>query len=401
MVTQEIPINFKILEWARNQANLSPNRAAIKAGLKDLKARGNKEGLTSTLRLQRWEQGIETPSLPQLEKIANAYKRPLLTFFLPEPPIQQTRLQDFRTVAHKTLDSESFSPEFSALLRRVEALQLNIHDLMLDLKSEPVTFVSSFTLETKPLEVVERIRKFIGFTFKDQQKAGSRVLSDIRERIENKGIFVLTEGNLGSHHTNIEPEVFRGLSISDIIAPFIVINPNDAKSAMIFTLVHELCHLGLGDTGISNWTSIETNVKTTPLKNELFCDQVAADFLAPRDILLKEWEKYNSAYTSDESIEKISTIFNVSRIVIARRLLDFNEITKEYYWELFNIYQEEWQHRNTNMKKSVVPYKIRVKYRLGNRLINTVIGAATKGKISELDASRILNVKINNFSQIL
>jgi Zn-dependent peptidase ImmA (M78 family) len=403
MVTQEIPINFKLLEWARNQAHLSPDRAAAKAGLKDRKTRGKTEGLTSTVRLQRWEKGIGTPTLPQLEKIAAAYRRPILTFFLPEPPIQQTRLQDFRTIANKTLDSESFSPEFSALLRRIEALQLNIHDLMVELKSEPITFVASFTLESKPIEAVENIRRFIGYTFKDQQKAGSfeQVFSDIRTRAEDKGIFVLTEGNLGSYHTNIEPEVFRGLSLSDNVAPFAVVNPNDAKSAMIFTLIHELCHLGLGDTGISNWNSIETTPKSTSLKNELFCDQVAASFLAPGETLLKEWEYYSIAYTPKECIEKIARSFCVSRVVIARRLFSFKKITEAFYWEFYNLCQEEWRKRQASQKKSDVPYKIQVKYRLGNRLIRTVVGAAAQGKISELDASRILNVKINNFPQIL
>jgi len=140
--------------------------------------------------------------------------------------------------------------------------------------------------------------------------------------------------------------------------------------------------------------------KHTSLQNEEFCDQVAAEFLAPREYLLKEWNIASVGYSSEETIQRISRQINVSRVVIARRLFDFERITREFYWKYVNACQEEWQKRDKT-RKLRVPYKIRIKSRLGNKLINTVIGAATDGKISELDASRMLNVKINNFPRIL
>lgn len=403
MITKDIPLNHDILLWARTQANLSPDQAANKAHLKDLKARGKKETLPSAIRIQRWEDGSETPTLNQLEKLALAYRRPLLTFFLPDPPIQQTKLQDFRTVANKKFDSEAFSPEFSALLRQIEALQLNIHDLLAITGTERFNFISTLNMSLTPVEAADKIRANLAYSFDTQRKTrgSDRLFSDIRIKAEGKGIFVLLEGNLGSYHTDIEPEVFRGLSISDSLAPFIVINPNDAKTAMIFTLIHELCHLGLGETGISNWNSLDISKKAPVLKNETFCDQVAAEFLVPRYALLAEWEKFTIGYSPEETIQRISKQFNVSRIVIARRLLDFEQITRDFYWEYFKACQDEWEKRNSTKKKTKVPYKIRIKSRLGNKLISTVIGAAAQGNISELEASRMLNVKINHFSQIL
>ena len=65
----------------------------------------------------------------------------------------------------------------------------------------------------------------------------------LRSRTEDAGVFVLLKGDLGSHHTAIDVEVFRGLAIADDVAPFVVINDNDSRAAWSFTLLHELTHL--------------------------------------------------------------------------------------------------------------------------------------------------------------
>ena len=61
----------------------------------------------------------------------------------------------------------------------------------------------------------------------------------------------MTDGDLGSHHTTIDVKVFRGFALADRFAPFVVINDKDAAEAWSFTLLHELCHLFLGETGVS------------------------------------------------------------------------------------------------------------------------------------------------------
>jgi Zn-dependent peptidase ImmA (M78 family)/transcriptional regulator with XRE-family HTH domain len=402
MVTKNIPINHNILEWARKDANLSPSRAVIKARIKDLKARGGKESLSSILRLEKWEKGIEIPTFPQLENLAKAYRRPVLTFFLTEPPAKETRLKDFRTIGNKSLDSDAFSSEFSALLRQTEALQISVHDLLEDSGIKPLSFVGSATTHMPTVRVAQAIRNTLKYPLDVQKRArADQVFSDIRNRAEEQGIFVLLQGNLGSWHTDIVPEVFRGIAFSDQLAPFIVVNPNDAKAAMIFTLIHELCHIWLGDTGISNLSNLDIHSKSE-FENELFCNQVAAEFLVPQDDLVREWNKphFKSITTS---IEHVSDLFSVSRIVIARRILDLGYIDEKFYWDYFNECQIEWKKLKDILrsKKTKVPYKIRTRSRLGGRLINTVISAAREGRISELDASRMLNVKINNFSNIV
>src|SRR3546814_16138482 len=63
--------------------------------------------------------------------------------------------------------------------------------------------------------------------------------------------YVLLIGNLGSHHSAIDIDAFRGFALADPIAPFVVINDRDAKTAWSFTLLHEVAHLWIGATGVS------------------------------------------------------------------------------------------------------------------------------------------------------
>ncbi len=96
----------------------------------------------------------------------------------------------------------------------------------------------------------------------------------LRSKVEAVGIFVLLIGNLGSHHTAISVEAFRGFALADTVAPFIVINDQDAAVAWSFTLLHELAHLWLGKTGVSG--------RRPDAQIEKFCNDVAALILLPQ-----------------------------------------------------------------------------------------------------------------------
>src|SRR5258708_3216548 len=100
------------------------------------------------------------------------------------------------------------------------------------------------------------------------QGSAEEAFALLRSRVEAIGVFVLLVGNLGSHHTAIDVEAFRGFALSDEIAPFIVLNDQDARAAWSFTLIHELAHLWLGTTGVSG--------AFADARIERFCNEVAA-----------------------------------------------------------------------------------------------------------------------------
>jgi Zn-dependent peptidase ImmA (M78 family) len=410
MPTQEmiprLPINPEILAWARSEAKLSAEGAAAKAKIHELKAKGGEEALTSDKRLELWEKGIQTPTFTQLEQLAKAYRRPIITFFLRQPPKKETKLADFRTIKNAKEITES-TADFSALLRQIEADQTSLKDILADTRNESLTFVGSARNLDNAVQIAGFIKKGLKFSTDKQKQApdSNIVFNAIRNNAEELGVFVVVQGNLGSHHTNLKPEVFRGLALSDKIAPFIVINPNDAPAARVFTIIHELCHIWRGETGISNLNGLNIEHQNE-LQNELLCDAVAGEFLAPGDALLSDLLKIQSSrLITDQNIVDLSKKYNVSRLVIARRLYDLKQIDKEFYWNFFDRCKAEWEElqkiKIDKKQKARVSYKYQIHNKLGERFIKTVLTASQQGKISELDAAHLLNVKINNFSKIV
>lgn len=396
------PITPGLLRWAREEAGLSLSQAAARAKIGALKPRGESPGLEPWQRLKLWEEGEAALSYSQLESVAKAYRRPVLTFFLPAPPRSDSNLTDYRTVGDRIVNLKG-SPEFAALIRRIEALHYSVKDIVIETGGGPVKFVGSGRADENIAAAVQQIRGQIGFSFRDQQGINNseRLFSILRYHIEEIGIFVLVEGNLGSHHSAIPADVFRGVVISDSLAPFIIVNPNDAPAARVFTLVHELAHLWLGDTGVSNFNAL---AKEQPeyVNNEKFCNNIAAEFLAPEKEIRDIWDSGINEHNVQNYISSFAKRFKVSEICIARRLLDLLLISSDYYWNFYKLYLSRIQKNKEKMRESEggPDPTIQNKFRLGSKLIETVIDAAQEGRISELDASQMLKVKINNFPDI-
>jgi Zn-dependent peptidase ImmA (M78 family)/transcriptional regulator with XRE-family HTH domain len=392
---QEAPVNHAILEWARKQTDFTPEQAVTRAGIKGLKSRG----LTAEERLVKWESGQEKPTLNELELIAKAYRRPLLTFFLSEPPRVETRLQDFRTVGDRPVAKGS--PEFSAFRRQIEALQKTVRQLVEEQGGKPLEFINSANMSMTPTAIAQGIRSEFQFSFRDQQQVQSseELFNTLRDKAGEAGVFVLRKADLGSGHSKISVEEFRGLVISDPIAPFIVVNPNDARPALLFTLVHELAHLWLGESGISNFDALRIGPFDYQ-EREVFCNEVAAEFLVPENVLANEWQRVMNTEL-EFAIQSLADRFKVSRVVVARRLLDFQKITSDTYWEMYNQWRDEWSTVRERQRESEggPGYFIITKSKLGSKLLNTVIGAAYDGRLSFRNASKLLGIKVDYFSK--
>ena len=210
------------------------------------------------------------------------------------------------------------------------------------MEEEHVRFVDIVTLNTPLREVVASIRREIGLSVEQQLQAGNRdqLFKLIRERIEQARVFVLLVGDLGSYHSTIQPETFRGYAIADDFAPFIVINDNDAKSAHTFTLLHELTHIFAGSTGVSSETAFTLQDRVLPI--ERFCNAVAAELLMPEGRFREAWWGAQAVALPDK-VEELANYWNVSRAAVAYRLLRVGQIEHGEWEALHQRYIDEWR----------------------------------------------------------
>jgi len=320
-------VNPEILRWARETAGFTLEEATNRLDIQEAK------GIPAVDRLAALEAGDKEPSRPMLVKMANRYRRPLLVFYMANPPRRGNRGQDFRTLPEEY--SATTDAEVDALIRDVQARQSLVRAALEDEEeAEPLTYVGSMDVTDGVLPLVESIQTTIHFDLAEfhSQSSPGDAFKYLRSRVEEIGVFVLLIGDLGSYHTAFDVNVYRGFSLSDDVAPFIIINDRDAKSAWSFTLIHELTHVWLGQTGISNRSS-EKNI-------EQFCNKVASEFLLPEP----ELDTLNLINVPDfETLKtRISTFArsrNLSSSMVAYNLYLKGEISKDSWVQLDMVYQ--------------------------------------------------------------
>ena len=214
----------------------------------------------------------------------------------------------------------------------------------------------------------------------------------LRSRIERAGVFVLLKGDLGSHHTAVEVDVFRGFAIADEVAPFVVINDQDSAPAWSFTLLHELVHLMLGHTGISG------AIPGTGI--ERLCNGVAAEWLLPAATLEQiEVNRHQDITEQARVIREFARPRNLSHTMVAYGLLKAERINQQMFDRQRLEFRKQWQHsrdrrRWTGRQSEGGPtyYAVR-RHRVGNALRGLTHRMMGAGALSTTKAARILGVR--------
>ena len=396
-------ITPSILAWARETAGLSVEDAAAQLGLTS-STRG-----TAAEKLEAFERGDVKPTRKQLLKIAATYRRPLTVFYRETPPILGHRGEDFRATARSVSNREAAL--LDTLLRDIHVRQDMVKSILEDDEDiHSLDFVNSINVEQEITNAVQTIRWRLGIDddhdFGINLKSPRDLFNKLREKVEGIDVFVLLVGNLGSHHTNVSEQVFRGFAIADDIAPFIVINDQDATPARLFTLIHELTHIFAGSTGVSDAPSTVMS-DTLPARVERFCNDVAGEFLLPEDSI----QNIGSLATFDtvaKVIRKVATSRNISEAMVAYRFWRTDRIDGSVYNKLVKWYTERWQKTKDKQRElsreesssSPSYYTVR-KHRLGNALIDLVGHALRSNELTHTKAAKMLGVKPSSVEPLL
>ena len=379
-------VNPEILVWARETSGLTKANAAAKLGFRDSSIS------SATEKLAAIEYGQKEPTRPQLLKMASQYRRPLLTFYLPKAPKQLGLGVDFRAMTKEQVPREE--GHLDALVRDIRARQSMVRDVLEDEEEDTeIPFIGSHCIEDGAQAVLTSLKTELAIDPEvyRAQPTTSAAFDLLRRKAEDSGVFVLLKGDLGNYQSAIETSVFRGFSIADKVAPFIVINDQDAKPAWSFTLLHETVHLLLGQTGISG--EYEGN------EIERFCDDIAGECLLPAKALS------NLAIRDGSEIEETSRLisdfaskFKVSRTMVAYKALRSFLINRKSYAQLSALFRQQWrserEHRRARVREQEGGpnyYTVR-RHRLGGRVVNLVERMLAAQVLSTSRAARILGV---------
>ena len=271
-------------------------------------------------------------------------------------------------------------------------------------EAEPLPFVGSLRHEGKvtTTEGTDSLRQVLGDLTVQQyyhQRNPEVAFALLRSQAEAAGVFVILKGDLGSYHSAIDVDAFRGFAIADSIAPFVVINDNDSIPAWSFTLLHELVHLLLGLTGISGDTHSASRI-------EEFCNSVAARWMLPSH-MLNQIEIGKDLGEQQQLISKFARPRNLSHTMVAFRLLRTRRIDQRTYGRLSAIFRERWRDerdlRRTRGRESEggIDYYVVRRHRVGQALLRVTSRMVKSEALSITKAARILDVKPGQVSKML
>jgi Zn-dependent peptidase ImmA (M78 family) len=276
-----------------------------------------------------------------------------------------------------------------------------MRDFLIEEEVSPLSFVGSASIHDSPIDVGYDILNKLHLHPEEQRNCRTRgeAMRLWVEKAEYAGVFIFRQGQIAL-------EEVRGFVICDEYAPFLYINSEDALAAQLFTLAHELAHLWLNQSGISNLEPFERSHQVEAFKIELFCNKVAAEAILDRDSFYYELHGQDRSLPLEEQIENLSNLFKVSEEVIARRLLDDHLISQDLYIKLRDKYQARWKEFKLMERQRLKEagggpsYYSRRVFNNGYSFTRAVASAFESGALSGREASGLLNVKVNHIRRL-
>lgn len=371
-----VAVRPDMLRWARERAGLDAAALA-----------------TRFPKLAAWEARDVQPTLKQLQDYARATHAPFGYFFLSEPPAEPLPIPDFRTMADRAIARAS--PNLLDTVYACQERQAWYRDFMLVNGAPPLHFVGALTSDTAPVEAADQIRQALGFDVDARRdcRTWAEALRLFIEQAEDIGVMVMVSGVvLNNNYRHLDPQEFRGFALADDRAPLVFINGADSKAAQMFTLAHELAHMWLGETALSDVSAGETPANAI----ETWCNQVAAELLVPMDV-------FQAELVDDEPIRetlaRLARRFKVSTLVVLRRLADAGRLDRDAF---FRAYRDELAHLRSldTAGSGGGDFYRTTASRVSKRFARALVESTLEGRTLYRDAFRMLGIaKTSTFNE--
>jgi Zn-dependent peptidase ImmA (M78 family) len=212
------------------------------------------------------------------------------------------------------------------------------------------------------------------------------------EQADGLGILVMCNGVVhNNNYRHLDPQEFRGFAMADDLAPLVFINGADTKAAQMFTLAHELAHIWLGQSAVSDSQPTAVPVQQV----ERWCNEVAAELLVPLDAMR---QAYRPGGKLAEETSRLARRFKVSTLVILRRILDVGGLTQEEFWE---AYHAEVARLRAIPRGSGGNFYLTQAARVSKRFAAALVANTLEGQTRYNDAFRMLGFsKLSTFKEL-
>ncbi len=371
-----VDVRGELLRWARERARLSTDML---------------EGRFPNL--ADWELGEKKPTLKQLENYAKATRTPVGYLFLPEPPDEPLPIPDFRTMGGRPVERPS--PDLIEMVLACQERQEWFRDYAQAVGVERLEFVGSATVNSPVVETAAAIREKLDFDLDARSRCPTwtEALRTFIAQADGLGVLVMCSGIvMNNTHRQLDPREFRGFALVDERAPLVFINGKDSKAAQMFTLAHELAHVWLGQSAISDSTVATRHQNAV----ETWCNRVAAEVLVPLEAVMAS---LRPAEALTDTVARFTRTFKVSSLVILQRLRDARLLN----WDDFEQAYDDEVRRLANLRRpsSGGDFYTTTAVRYSRRFARALVESTMEGHTLYRDAFRMLGIsKTETFNEL-
>lgn len=371
-MTVRVDVSAEVLEWALERSGRSEDDFWSKSNPRE--------------RFDSWLAGTRKPTYKQLQEFARRTYTPFGWLLLPEPVEEKMPVADFRTLGGN--DDTSFSANLLDAIYDCQARLDWWREHRLISGGEPPSFLGTMSVDDDPGAAASVLTAALSWSAQVRRSAGSweNALAELRDRAETAGVLVVISGVVGSGGNRpLHVEEFRGFALVDSGDSLVFINGKDAKAAQIFTLVHELAHVLLGEEGVSNLAA--SSVREVEV--ERWCNRVAAEFLMPETEFREQLERESF---ERGQIDNLATHFRVSGQAIIGRFRELGFISWDRYFEEIRIEKQRVEETLKAKPPGGDFYKSKP-VQLSKRFTEALVGSALEGHTPYSEAFELLGIR--------
>ncbi|MBA3044860.1 MAG: XRE family transcriptional regulator [Candidatus Thermoplasmatota archaeon] len=376
--TLKVEVDPKVFKWLRESAGWTKEEVAKRLG-------------TSIEVVEAIEARERQPTLRQLKELSNAYKRPLAAFLLSKPLEEPPLPKDYRMLPGK---QDVFDKKTIYAIRKARNLQDVGAELLINFNDSAKPKVKRLKVADNPELVAIKCRETFNLSVEAQRKFRNsyELFNYLRDKIEEMNILVF--------QFSMPVEDARGFALTDENPNVIIINSADSIEARVFSVLHELGHVLLGETAID----LPDISVATSHKVENWCNSFASEFLLPKEIAKAVFKFEGGNLTEPKTLGKLSRRFKVSKGMLSYKMLKLNFITKLVYEKILNRYKpgESVPKPDEEKKKGGgIPAEVRCLSEVGNKFVSMVANNYDRNFITYTDALNYLSIRSKNFNSVL
>jgi Zn-dependent peptidase ImmA (M78 family) len=375
-VVVRVEISPSVIAWAKERSGLDAGGLAHRFP-----------------KLDEWQQRQTSPTLKQLEGFARATHTPIGLLLLDQPPEERVPIPDYRTMGDAGVPRPS--ADLLDTIFQCQQRQEWYRSFAQVTGEEPVAFIGSLSTNTPVTDAAAAMRALLRFDVDERSTTFTDALRQLAEEAEEHGSLVMVNGVVGTNtHRKLNPREFRGFALVDSLAPLVFINGADTKAAQIFSLAHELAHLWLGESALSD---ADLTARPT-VAAERWCNQVAAEFLVPLDAVSGDFDDHGEL---TEELDRLARRFKVSTLVVLRRIQDAGFLDWDDYRDAYRVELERVLAILGERADSGGSFYNTQPVRVSKRFARALISSTLEGRTLYTEAFEMLGFrKVSTFNEL-